>query len=456
MIPRSANVVIVGGGMVGASLAAAFACNPYLGHKKVCLLEAAPAPKSKANPTSATKDEFSNRVSALNSASRKLLEGIGAWKGITDTGRYHGFNRMLVWDELSAPSIEFKGDPDLNDGYIGHLVENDTTVNALTNSLSKLSNNFDPESNLQVIYGARISSCQIPSNKNEPTLPSIVLQSGDKIEATDLLVGADGANSIVRRSMQTVDHYFNKDYQQMGIVGTIKFDKDFDNKTAYQKFTKTGPIAILPLSDSVSSLVWTVPREWAKDFVKMDPVEFGRKLNNALLERPQHSSVVQGLNMGIGALLRYFSSRSPITAPIKGPPVSIERVDNLAAFPLGTGLPNRCIGPKTALIGDAAHRMHPLAGQGVNLGFGDVACMIQVLEESVKRGEPFLGYDENALSEYETQRLRHNLPTMAAVDGLQQLYCTDNILAILARSAGLQIIDSNNTLKGLAMAQAGR
>ena len=319
-----------------------------------------------------------------------------------------------------------------------------------------LSNNFDPESNLQVIYGARISSCQIPSNKNESTLPSIVLQSGDKIEATDLFIGADGANSIVRRSMQTVDHYFNKDYQQMGIVGTIKFDKDFDNTTAYQKFTKTGPIAILPLSSSVSSLVWTVPREWAKDFVKMDPVEFGHKLNSALSESPQNSSVVQGLNMGIGALLRYFSSRSPITAPIKGPPVSIERVDNLAAFPLGTGLPNRCIGPKTALIGDAAHRMHPLAGQGVNLGFGDVACMIQVLEESVKRGEPFLGYNENVLSEYETQRLRHNLPTMAAVDGLQQLYCTDNILAILARSAGLQIIDSNSTLKGLAMAQAGR
>ena len=129
--------------MVGASLATAFASSPYLGHKKVYLLEAAPAPKSEMNPKKSAKDEFSNRVSALNSASKEFLEGIGAWKGISDTGRYHGFNRMFVWDELSAPSIEFKGDPDLNDGYIGHLVENDITVNALTNCLSTLNNNFN-------------------------------------------------------------------------------------------------------------------------------------------------------------------------------------------------------------------------------------------------------------------------------------------------------------------------
>ena len=456
MIPRKANIVIVGGGMVGASLATALASSPYLGNKKVCLLEAAPAPIPKKLTTNQTKEKFSNRVSSINTASKKLLEDIGAWKGVTDTGRYHGFNRMLVWDELSTPSIEFTGESDINDGYIGHLVENDVTVDALTSCLKKLSNNFDQASNLQVVYGARISSCDTPLNKSENTPPNITLQSGDVIEATDLLIGADGANSIVRKAMHTVDRYFNKDYQQMGIVGTITFDRSFENRTAYQKFTKTGPIAILPLSDRVSSLVWTVPRDWAKEFVKMDPVDFGRKLNQALLESPHQSSLVQGLNMGIGSLLRHFSSRSPITSPIKGPPASIEQVDNLAAFPLGCGLPNRCIGPKTALIGDAAHRVHPLAGQGVNLGFGDVNCLVNLLQQSVGRGEPFLGYEESVLSEYETQRLRHNLPTIAAIDGLQKLYCTDNIFAILARSTGLQIIDSNPSLKGIAMSQAGR
>ena len=89
----------------------------------------------------------------------------------------------------------------------------------------------------------------------------------------------------------------------MGIVGTILFDRSFENRTAYQKFTKTGPIAILPLSDRVSSLVWTVPRDWAKDFVKMDPVDFGQKLSKALLESPHQSPLVQGLNMGIGSVL---------------------------------------------------------------------------------------------------------------------------------------------------------
>ena len=456
MIPKSANIVIVGGGMVGASLATAIASNQYLCHKNVCLLEAAPAPKPKTSLPLKNDGKFSNRVSSLNSATTKLLKEIGAWKGITDTNRCHGFSRMLVWDDHSTPSIEFNGDPDSNNGYIGHMVENDITVNALTDCLKNMSNGFHPSSKLQVIYGARISSCIIPSKSRNETLPSITLQSGEIIEATDLLIGADGANSIVRRAMDTVDHYFNKDYHQMGVVGTITFDNEFENRTAYQKFSKTGPMAILPLSDRISSLVWTVPREWAKDFVKMDPVEFGSKLSHALLHNSPRSSIVEGLNTGIGAILRSFTHKSPLTASIKGPPVSIQRVDNLAAFPLGSGLPNRCIGAKTALVGDAAHRVHPLAGQGVNLGFGDVSCMVDLLEEGVKRGEPFLGYNENILSEYETKRLRHNLPTMAAIDGLQKLYCTDNILAVLARSAGLQVVSANKTLKDFAMAQAGR
>ena len=457
MIPRTANIVIVGGGMVGASLASALASSPYLSNKKVCLLEAAPPPKPKSPISNQTNNqEFSNRVSSLNPASRNLLDHIGAWKGINDSGRCHGFNRMLVWDELSTPSIEFTGEQNINDGYIGHLVENDVTVDALTSCLKKLSNNFDQASNLQIVYGARISACDIPANKTDNGPPNITLQSGEVIEATDLLIGADGANSIVRKAMHTVDHYFNKDYHQMGIVGTISFDRSFENRTAYQKFTKTGPIAILPLSDRMSSLVWTVPRNWAKEFVKLDPVDFGQKLNQALLENPSQSPMVQGLNMAFGTALRYFSSKPPITSHIKGPPAMIEKVENLAAFPLGCGLPNRSIAPKTALIGDAAHRVHPLAGQGVNLGFGDVSCLVTLLEDSAKRGEPFLGYQDNVLSEYETQRLRHNLPTIAAIDGLQKLYCTDNTLAVLARSLGLQLFDSNTFLKASTMAQAGR
>ena len=455
-MPKSANVVIVGGGMVGASLATAIASNPFLSNKKVCLLEAAPAPKLTKDLPNKKMDNFSNRVSALNGSTRDLLKSVGAWKKINDTGRCHGFKRMLVWDELSSPSIEFSAEGESNDGYIAHMVENDVTINALTDCLSSLSNDFDNRSKLQVIYGARISSCSLKSSHNGEVCPKIVLESGEIIEAKDLLIGADGANSIVRRAMDTADHYFSKDYQQMGVVGTITFENSFENRTAYQKFTKSGPIAVLPLSERISSLVWTVPREWAKDLIKLDPVEFGSKLSNKLLYNPPTSPVVQGVNMGIGSLLRFVASRPSITTSIRGPPVSIQQVDNLAAFPLGTGLPNRCIDSKVALVGDAAHRVHPLAGQGVNLGFGDVACLIKLLEESAKVGEPFLGYDESVLSEYETQRLRHNLPTMAAIHGLQNLYCTDNILSVLARSVGLQIIDANDSLKGIAMKQAGR
>ena len=95
MIPKSANIVIVGGGMVGASLATAISSSPYLCKKKVCLLEAAPPPKPK-NPTSSNKHEFSNRVSSINMASKKLLDHIGAWKDIKDTGRCHGYKVVML------------------------------------------------------------------------------------------------------------------------------------------------------------------------------------------------------------------------------------------------------------------------------------------------------------------------------------------------------------------------
>lgn len=253
---------------------------------------------------------------------------------------------------------------------------------------------------------------------------------------------------MVRRSMG--GHYFSKDYHQMGVVATLTFERQFNNNTAYQKFMKEGPIAVLPLSSNQSSLVWTVPRSWAQAMTKeWSQEDFVRQINQSL-DRSSANPLVEGANILLGSLLRNIKPHR-ILGPVRPPPVT--GVKNVAAFPLGTGLPERSVSPsKAVLVGDAFHHIHPLAGQGVNLGFGDADCLIRTLSDGVRSGRPFGDYV--TLCDYETQRLQHNIPMMAAVDGLQKLYCTDNSMFVLARSLGLQVVNTNSSLKGLALNQA--
>ena len=131
---------------------------------------------------------------------------------------------------------------------------------------------------------------------------------------------------------------------------------------------------------------------------------------------------------------------------------SISGVANRAAFPLGFGHSHRYIGPRTVLLGDAAHRVHPLAGQGVNLGFGDVASLASVVEDSLREGGR-LG-QQSYLAQYETERQRHNLATMAGIDGLQRLYCTAWTPLVMARTLGLMATEACDPVKKMFMKHA--
>ena len=130
----------------------------------------------------------------------------------------------------------------------------------------------------------------------------------------------------------------------------------------------------------------------------------------------------------------------------------IVSVDGAAAFPLGLGLPERYITRRVALVGDACHRVHPLAGLGVNLGYGDAEALVRKLEENILQGDVFGSY--SYLCEYETERSRHNLPTALTIDGIQQLYGTSLDVVVLARSLGVQIINGIPALKRAIMASA--
>ena len=327
--------------MVGSSLAAGLAQNPAFSNRKVVLLEAAPEKPYQPLPPGS----FTNRVSALNPHTAKFLDGLGAWNPHI-AQKSHSFRRMYVWEECSPASIEFS-----EEEAMGHMVENDVTTAALTTVMKQ---QCHPD-RLEVIYGARIEGVELGSCEGDNA--SVRLENGQRIEA-GLLVGADGANSIVRRAMG--GHYFAKDYHQMGVVATLTFDRPFENDTAYQKFMKEGPIAILPLSATKSSLVWTIPRSWAATLTKeWTPGEFAEKLNQSLA-RTSTSPLVDGANSLLTTLINSLQG-GPTGQRGAGGNVrlpAVTGVENVGAFPLGTGLPQRSVASAggAVLVGDAFHR----------------------------------------------------------------------------------------------------
>ena len=243
--------------------------------------------------------------------------------------------------------------------------------------------------------------------------------------------------------------YRSWDYPQMGLVATLKIEgKPGPNTTAWQRFLPSGPVALLPLSPELSSLVWTVDKTQVKPLLEMSEETFVRKLNRALTSELDQNKLVNSVTSSVRQLL----GREETKEDQELPPV-VRAAANRAAFPLGFGHSVRYSGPRTALIGDSAHRLHPLAGQGVNLGFGDVAGLVRAVEESLRSGA-VLGQQDCLLS-YETERQRHNLPTMLGVDALQRLYSSQATPLVLARSLGLLVTNAVNPVKMMIMKHAG-
>jgi len=423
--------------MVGSAAAVALAKLACMQNRKIVMLEAAPEKKIVLTP------EYSNRVSALSPTSVGLLSKIGAWD-IMQAARVSPVMKMRVWDACSKAGIVFGDDRDSQEEPLSYLVENDVTVKALTDVL-------DGCDNLEVRYGARVKEYKLPSKEDTESRPKeevvVELEGGETI-VTPLLVGADGFRSLVRSSIGC--DYVGWEYDQMGIVATLMIEVQGEvNRTAWQRFLPTGPVALLPLNNKQSSLVWTVSKDMARNMVEMDQEKFIEKLNKALVGKEEENSIVNSVSEGFDLILNSFL---PSKQQEESPPV-VTGVFNRAAFPLGFGHSTRYIGPRTVLIGDAAHRVHPLAGQGVNLGFGDVASLAEVVEGMVVEGGG-LGHHEY-LCQYETDRQRHNLATMVGVDCLQKLYCTSNTPMVLARSLGIMATNAAHPVKKLIMQHAG-
>lgn len=392
------DIAIVGAGMVGASLAAALRDTGF----SIALIDAQSAESLQHSP-SKPKDVngFEPRVSALTFASRDLLKSVGAWQHIHEE-RILPYRNMHVWDQLGTAQIDFSA-AELYEDALGYIVENQNIVSALHQVLKQ-------QENVERFFGGRISS--LKQNEVDGAPYSLLLDDGRQIHSK-LLVAADGANSRIRTWLSMATREW--DYQHHAIVATIKTEKPH-NKTAWQSFSETGPLALLPLqdpsmSDAYCSIVWSQTPEQAKSLMALDKEAFCQALAKA--------------------------SESMLGA--------IEDVSERYSIPLRQRHAKEYVAEGLALIGDAAHTIHPLAGQGVNLGFKDVFALSQVLiladQQELDPGNLTL------LKRYQRQRQADNLLMMGAMEGFKRLFAQPDPLLRWVRNTGLDFVNKQGFIK---------
>ncbi len=388
---QSVDVAIVGGGMVGLAVA----CGLQGSGLRVAVLEQrVPEPLAADAPPQL-------RVSAINAASEKLLTRLGVWQDILSrrASCYHG---MEVWDKDSFGHISFD-DQSMGYSHLGHIVENSVIHYALWNKAQQ-------SSDITLLAPAELQ--QVAWGENETFL---TLKDGSMLTAR-LVIGADGANSWLRNKADIPLTFW--DYQHHALVATIRTEEPHD-AVARQVFHGEGILAFLPLSDPhLCSIVWSLSPEEAQRMQQASEDEFNRALNIAFDNR-------------LG-LCKVESARQ--------------------VFPLTGRYARQFAAHRLVLVGDAAHTIHPLAGQGVNLGFMDAAELIAELKRLHRQGKDIGQYIY--LRRYERSRKHSAALMLAGMQGFCDLFSGTNPAKKLLRDIGLKLADTLPGVKPQLIRQA--
>ncbi len=391
-----ADLIIVGAGMVGSTLALALEGSGL----DILVLDASPLEAADFDP----QGGFEPRVSALSAASQRIFERLGAWPGMS-ARRVSPYTDMHVWDGSGTGQIHFSAET-VHAEVLGHIVENRVVQDALLETMQR-------RGGQRLLGAARLERLE-----RTPQGWQLTLDDGRQLNAP-LLVAADGANSAVRRLARCETREW--DYLHQAIVTSVRCSEPHQ-RTAWQRFTDDGPLAFLPLERDGDqhwcSIVWSVTELEARRLMALDDVAFRAALGRAFEQR-------------LG---------------------EVEEVDPRLCIPLRQRHAKRYVQPGLALIGDAAHTIHPLAGQGVNLGLLDAAVLAEVIEAAMARGER--PEDIRVLSRFERRRMPHNLAMMAAMEGFERLFQADPLPLRWLRNTGLKAVQALPEAKALFVRQA--
>ncbi|SQL18323.1 2-octaprenyl-3-methyl-6-methoxy-1,4-benzoquinol hydroxylase [Morganella morganii] len=377
---QSYDVVIAGGGMVGLALA----CGLHGCGLRIAVIEKQ-APDTRFDPQA----PFAVRVSAINSASERLLGRLGVWQDIL-AKRAAPYQGMEVWDNDSFGRIAFSA-AEAHCEHLGHIIENDVIRNALWERVQKLSD-------VTLLTGTQIR--QVVWGEND----AFITLENDDMLTTRSVAGADGANSWLRQHADIPVSFW--DYEHHALVATIRTELPHEN-VARQVFHGDGILAFLPLPDAHHcSIVWSLPGLTAQHCLDLDDAAFNHKLAAAF-----------DLRLGL-----------------------CEVVSERRAIPLTGRYARQFAAPRLALLGDAAHTIHPLAGQGVNLGFMDVAELIGEIRRLTAEGKDIGNYFW--LRRFERRRKQSAAMMLAGMQGFRELFDGSNPVKKLVRDVGLVLADT--------------
>lgn len=390
MLADKYDVAICGAGLAGLMLAAKLAVDEKL---NIAVIEARSLPESTGS-LEENINSYDARVSALTAASQKLFESLGLWQKIS---RKQAYSSMTVWDAEGTGEIQFDA-ASVNQSRLGHIVENSLMMVELIEYLRY-------RKNVSLLDNSPVSSMYCAESQ-----ANLVFENGSELQA-GLLVGADGANSLVRQ--QAGFRTREWDYGHHAIVCTVETELPH-LQTAWQRFLPSGPLAFLPLAGGdghFCSIVWSLDEEVACQLMKEEDAVFLDKLSFAFENR---------LGRVLGCSRRF-------------------------SFPLRQRHSTDYVMPHIALVGDAAHTIHPLAGQGINLGFQDVAVLAEELQRAFRKNIP-LG-DLSVLQRYQRRRKPDNLAMMAVMEGFKRLFARGDLPSRLLRNFGMTEIGKHDVIK---------
>lgn len=379
------DVAVMGGGMVGLSAALALSQKGL----SVAVVEKQSQQQLRLDLQSADSQEYDLRVSAISPASQQFLGRLGIWEKAARQ-RSCDYQRMLVWHQQGRSQMEFDcGELALPD--LGCIMENRILQQVMIDALLH-------SANVTLLFGQRVADL----NQGDSSV-ELTTDQGEMIRA-NLLISADGRNSMIH-SLYNVP-LWRGDYQQQAIVANLSTEKPHQN-TAWQRFLTTGPLAFLPLSNGQSSIVWSVDTEKASQLMSLPDEEF-------------FCAVGEAFEYRLGAVVA-GSAR--------------------AAFPLVWQQALQWLFGRVILIGDAAHAVHPLAGQGVNLGFADVELLADLIPcaDSVS--------DQRILRQFERQRKAETLLATQLFSSLKWVYGLDSGVAGKLRDFGMSLVQNTSLVR---------
>jgi 2-polyprenyl-6-methoxyphenol 4-hydroxylase len=384
------DIIIAGAGLMGAALACALGDSGY----RVAILDRSPPPDA---PTG----DFRLRINAYNLAAEKMLRSVGVWERLPED-RMFAFRKMYVGNEGGKGAVTFAA-VDVGETCLGHFIENDLVSRALIDRAGEFEN-------IDVRTDIEIRDIRFDTGR------ATVFGTNGETCSSALLVGSDGAESRVRSAAGIGVR--RHPYGQKCIVGTVEFDGDLE-ETAWQRFLTTGPLGLLPLRAGACSLAWSCDAEYADRLLQMDDDTF----------------------------------RDELDAAIEGRLGNITKIGKRGAFPLVARDAVTYVARRTALIGDAAHVIHPLAGLGANIGFQDAAELANLLLEARTRPGTDIG-GNGLLQKYERRRHGEDRIVMAAMTGFNTVFSNDAFVLSKLRDRGLMLADKITPAKNFLLRRA--